>query len=68
MVTNSSFRLANAILGLLIILLPLIGLTGYIKTILLIVFGLLIILFSLADTGRGQATGVSKTINEAPKS
>ena len=51
MIKNSSFRLANALLGLFVIILPFLGLTNRFKTTLLVIFGLLIILFSLAEVG-----------------
>ena len=38
----------NALLGLLVVVLPFLGLPESIKTILFVIFGLLIILFSLA--------------------
>lgn len=51
MVKNSSFRLATAFLGLLVIILPFLGLSSRFKTGLLVSFGLLVILFSLAEVG-----------------
>ncbi len=54
MVKNSSFRLATALLGLLVIILPFSGLPAGLKTVLSVAFGLLIILFSLADNREGQ--------------
>ena len=51
MIRQSSFRLANCLLGLLVIILPFLGLPAGLKTALLVIFGLLIILFSLAETG-----------------
>jgi len=51
MIKNSSFRLAGALLGLLVIILPFLGLPNDYKTVLFVIFGLLIILFSLAEIG-----------------
>ncbi|MBI2097866.1 MAG: hypothetical protein HYT46_02965 [Candidatus Vogelbacteria bacterium] len=55
MVKNSSFRLATAVLGLLVIILPFLGLPAGLKTVLSVGFGLLIILFSLADNREGPS-------------
>lgn len=49
MVTRYSFRLATALLGLLVIIFPFLGLPATFKNILLVIFGSLIILFSLAE-------------------
>lgn len=51
MVTRYSFRLATALLGLLVIIFPFLGLPTTFKNILLVIFGSLIILFSLAEAG-----------------
>jgi len=51
MIKNSSFRLAGALLGLLVIILPFLGLPNSYKTVLFVILGLLIILFSLAEIG-----------------
>ncbi len=51
MIRYSSFRLANALLGLLVIMLTFFGLPRLAESILFIIFGLLIILFSLAEGG-----------------
>jgi len=54
MVTRYSFRLATALLGFLIIIFPFLGLPVTFENILLVIFGFLIILFSLADNREGQ--------------
>lgn len=70
MIRNSSFRLANALLGLLVIILPFLGLPAWLKTIIFVIFGLLIILFSLAEIG-GREPGPSDrpptSLPEAPR-
>ncbi len=54
MVTRYSFRLATALLGLLVIIFPFLGFPATFENILLVIFGSLIILFSLADNRQGQ--------------
>lgn len=44
----------NFFLGLLIVLLPFLGLPGWLKEILFVAFGLLVMLFSLANLRRFQ--------------
>ena len=71
MIKNSSFRLAAALLGLVIIILPWLGLPDKFKTILFALLGLLIILFSLAEISNREIDRpaiAGKNIHEGGKS
>jgi len=71
MIKNSSFRLATALLGLVIIILPWPGLPDKFKTILFVLLGLLIILFSLAEISNQEIdrpATAGKNIHEGGKS
>ena len=71
MIKNSSFRLACALLGLVIIILPWLGLPDKFKTILFALLGLLIILFSLAEISNREIdrpATAGKNIHEGGKS
>ncbi|MEK7208992.1 MAG: hypothetical protein AAB677_01885 [Patescibacteria group bacterium] len=70
MIKNSSFRLACALLGLLIIILPFLGLPDKFKTVLFVIFGLLTVLFSLAEiSGQGveRPENIIKNVREGEK-
>ncbi|MEK7585225.1 MAG: hypothetical protein AAB455_01795 [Patescibacteria group bacterium] len=65
MVKYSSFRLANALIGFLIIILAFLGgLPLWVKSLIFAVFGLLVILFSLAESG-GRVEIKSETKNQS---
>ena len=71
MIKNSSFRLAAALLGLVIIILPWLGLPDKFKTVLFVLLGLLIILFSLAEISNREIDRpaiAGKNIHEGGKS
>lgn len=71
MIKNSSFRLACALLGLVIIILPWLGLPDKFKTVLFVLLGLLIILFSLAEISNREIDRpaiAGKNIHEGGKS
>ncbi|MEK7622063.1 MAG: hypothetical protein AAB415_02695 [Patescibacteria group bacterium] len=55
MSSSTSANAYNSLLGFLVILTALIGLPALAKTIIFVVFGLLIILFALASSNFGQS-------------
>ncbi len=52
--TSTSANASNALLGLLVIIVPFLGFPSGVKTIALVILGLLIIIFALASSNFGQ--------------
>ena len=66
MTRHSSFPLTTALLGLFVIILPFFGLPPNFKTILFLLLGGLIILFSLADADRTKSDESDKANHSEP--